>query len=105
MVFIHKYPYSDGDLNPDKWTYVGGLYQFDNDTLKDGTQNHTVNKIIPYPSTFLYLNERDVALVKLEDTIKMDEYSKSACIPEGESAPGEECFTAGWTKNTSGMIL
>lgn len=89
------------DLNPDKWTYVGGLHNSD---ALSGTQTLTVNKIIPYPDKFLLLNEHDVALAKMNGVINMNEFSKTACVAQEKSRPGKNCFTAGWNKNFSGNI-
>ena len=90
----------DNQLDPDNWAYVGGLYHSNNSS--NGTQNHLVSKIIPYPdqSVPLFFHEHDVALVKVKDTIKMDQYSKNACVAK-DVLVGRNCFTTGWSKNFS----
>lgn len=91
--------FRDTQLDPDKWTYIGG-----SKATSSGLQNYKVKEIITYPnqgdSSFL-LNEHDVALVKVKDSIKMDNYSKTVCLAEDTSL-NKECFVTGWSKNVSG---
>ncbi|XP_035220331.1 uncharacterized protein LOC118193361 [Stegodyphus dumicola] len=93
--------FRDNQLNPDKWAYIGGLY--DESSSISGTQSHLVSKIIPYPNRNppLLFNENDLALVQVKDEIKSDRYSKNVCLPYDKPQTGQECFISGWKKSSS----
>ncbi|GFQ92184.1 transmembrane protease serine 6 [Trichonephila clavata] len=94
--------FRDGLLDPEKWSYIGGLY--DSESLTDGQQSHLVSKIIPFSnsSTSLLFQEHNFALVKLKDEIKTSKYSKTVCLPQTSIQLDQECYTTGWSKNPSG---
>ncbi|KFM71542.1 Transmembrane protease serine 3, partial [Stegodyphus mimosarum] len=93
--------FRDNQLNPDKWAYIGGLY--DESSSISGTQSHLVSKIIPYPNRNppLLFNENDLALVQVKDEIKLDRFSKNVCLPYDKPQTGQECFISGWKKSSS----
>ncbi|GIY51582.1 spermosin [Caerostris darwini] len=92
----------DHQLDPNKWAFVGGLY--DEESQKDGVQNHLVTKIIPFTNTSMSVlfHENNLALVQLKDEIVSGKYSKNVCLPKDVEQPDMECYTTGWSKNASG---
>lgn len=103
-ITVKYFSFRDNQLDPDKWTYVGSYY---NSNISDGEiQNHSVSKIIPYSdqSPSVMFNEYDVALVRLEDTVKINKYPKTVCLPENDILLEQKCFTTGWSKNYSGNV-
>ncbi|GFY77649.1 transmembrane protease serine 6 [Trichonephila inaurata madagascariensis] len=94
--------FRDGQLDPEKWSYIGGLY--DSESLIDGQQSHLVSKIIPFlnSSTSLLFQEHNFALVKLKDEIKTSKYSQTVCLSQTDIQLDQECYTTGWSKNPSG---
>ncbi|GIY24838.1 spermosin [Caerostris extrusa] len=92
----------DHQLDPNKWAFVGGLY--DEESLKDGMQNHLVTKIIPFTNTSMSVlfHENNLALVQLKDEIVSGKYSKNVCLPKDVEQPDMDCYTTGWSKNASG---
>ncbi|XP_042895549.1 mucin-3A isoform X3 [Parasteatoda tepidariorum] len=89
--------YADETLNPDKWSFIAGLY--DSITNVTGQQTHLISEIIPHVDVGMVLmfQEHNLALVKVKDTIRMTRYSQTACLAEDMDLQ-EQCFTTGWSQ-------
>ena len=72
--------------------------------VKEGyEENYYVEKVIMHP---LYGNlNNDIALLKLDEPVKMNSHVQPACLPENQPPVGTKCFITGWgkTKHPGGM--
>lgn len=92
----------DNFLNARNWVFVATSR---NESSDLPSLYHMVEEIIPCPYANLEpdsLAGNDLALVILKDGLNFSQYMMPVCLPQESLDPKQKCFTAGWTRNTSG---
>ncbi|XP_065058859.1 deleted in malignant brain tumors 1 protein-like [Rhopilema esculentum] len=76
---------------------VGDLHRQLNDTTE---QKHKVERIVPHPNYDGRTLNNDIALMKLQTPVMMNDHVRTACIPAKTDviAIGSTCFITGWGK-------
>lgn len=80
--------------NPKDWKAIGGRHLKDKNEANN--QPRDVIKIVKFPNNGENILDKDVAIIKFDKPMTINDYVTPICLPTREPTVNDECVVVGW---------